>query len=411
MFIGVNNAGISIGDSLTSEFLSITPTGSIYTSAISGKGIEYFADYSATYSNRSLVDKAYADTKLTLPALTTGSVLFSNGTTIAQDNANFFWNDTDNRLGIGTTSPDRLLHVEISDTVTNAVTYAQILSHITSGTATTSFGIGIEYELENASGTNRVAATQEFTWSDATNVTEDTTYALKLMRNGTLSNPFTVYSTGQIDLGTNPVSLYTTNTNTLLTPTINARGFVVLTALASLADANAMTIKDGGNSATSGTTATLGLQSSFAAGAGSAAFRPLSIAYTINNSGAQSGTATGLYLRGTETALNSMIHNLLDLGTATSMLRVDNVGNLFLGAATVGTSGTNVFATKIGTSPSTSPADTIQIFAKDSSAGSANATIAIRTEQAVEAGVAIASTDKLRVWVNGIEYYIGLTAV
>lgn len=37
---------------------------------------------------------------------TTGSVLFvGSGATIAQDNANFFWDDTNNRLGIGTNSP------------------------------------------------------------------------------------------------------------------------------------------------------------------------------------------------------------------------------------------------------------------------------------------------------------------
>jgi hypothetical protein len=44
--------------------------------------------------------------KFTLPALTSGSVLFSNGTTIAQDNSNLFWDDTNNNLGIGTTSPN-----------------------------------------------------------------------------------------------------------------------------------------------------------------------------------------------------------------------------------------------------------------------------------------------------------------
>jgi hypothetical protein len=43
--------------------------------------------------------------KFNLPSLTSGSVLFSNGTTIAQDNANFFWDDTNNRLGIGTATP------------------------------------------------------------------------------------------------------------------------------------------------------------------------------------------------------------------------------------------------------------------------------------------------------------------
>ncbi len=43
--------------------------------------------------------------KYNLPALTSGSVLFSNGTTIAQNNANFFWDNVNGRLGLGTSSP------------------------------------------------------------------------------------------------------------------------------------------------------------------------------------------------------------------------------------------------------------------------------------------------------------------
>jgi hypothetical protein len=50
-------------------------------------------------------------TPFQLPALTNGSVLFSNGTTIAQDNANFFWDNTNKRLGIGTNTPSQLLSV------------------------------------------------------------------------------------------------------------------------------------------------------------------------------------------------------------------------------------------------------------------------------------------------------------
>jgi hypothetical protein len=49
--------------------------------------------------------------KFTLPSLTNGSVLFSNGSTIAQDNANFFWDDVNNRLGIGTSAPASILHI------------------------------------------------------------------------------------------------------------------------------------------------------------------------------------------------------------------------------------------------------------------------------------------------------------
>jgi hypothetical protein len=69
-------------------------------------------------------------------------------------------------------------------------------------------------------------------------------------------------------------------------------------------------------SRTSGTQGILTIgTNTFAAGAGSANFRPLNIAYTINNSGAQTGTATGIFLNATETALNGMTHNLMDLGT------------------------------------------------------------------------------------------------
>jgi hypothetical protein len=62
----------------------------------------------ASATNRGALSSADWSTfngKFNLPSLTSGSVLFSNGTTIAQDNANFFWDDTNNRLGIGTASP------------------------------------------------------------------------------------------------------------------------------------------------------------------------------------------------------------------------------------------------------------------------------------------------------------------
>ena len=64
----------------------------------------------------SSTDWSTFNNKFTLPSLTAGSVLFSNGTTIAQDNANFFWNDTNNLLGIGTNAPSAKLEVRgISD--------------------------------------------------------------------------------------------------------------------------------------------------------------------------------------------------------------------------------------------------------------------------------------------------------
>ena len=44
--------------------------------------------------------------------LTEGSVPFINSSgDLAQDNSNLFWDDSNNRLGIGTTSPSSALHI------------------------------------------------------------------------------------------------------------------------------------------------------------------------------------------------------------------------------------------------------------------------------------------------------------
>ena len=48
-----------------------------------------------------------------------GSVLFSNGTSFAQDNSNFFWDNISKRLGIGTSSPTTTLDVSGNAKVTS----------------------------------------------------------------------------------------------------------------------------------------------------------------------------------------------------------------------------------------------------------------------------------------------------
>ncbi|MEY2637165.1 MAG: hypothetical protein RLZZ197_1642, partial [Bacteroidota bacterium] len=46
----------------------------------------------------------------------TGSLLFSDGTAIAQNNSKLFWDNTNNRLGVGTASPDASSIVDMSST-------------------------------------------------------------------------------------------------------------------------------------------------------------------------------------------------------------------------------------------------------------------------------------------------------
>ena len=51
-----------------------------------------------------------------LPVFTLGSVVFSDGTTFAEDNANFFWDDTNKSLGLGTNSPSISAILDLSST-------------------------------------------------------------------------------------------------------------------------------------------------------------------------------------------------------------------------------------------------------------------------------------------------------
>lgn len=91
-------------------------------------------------------------------------------------------------------------------------------------------------------------------------------------------------------------------------------------------------------------------------------------------------------------------------GGGSQQLTVTAAGNVGIGTATFGTSAAGVLALFNGTVPSTSPADTVQLFSADISAG--NASLAIRTETAVAADVATPSTNSLSVTINGTIYKI-----
>lgn len=62
-------------------------------------------------SNGTAISAATAGTDYLAPsgALTQGSVLFQGASSVTQDNANFFWDDTNFRLGIGTAVPTHSL--------------------------------------------------------------------------------------------------------------------------------------------------------------------------------------------------------------------------------------------------------------------------------------------------------------
>jgi hypothetical protein len=97
----------------------------------------------------------------TLPSLTSGSVLFSNGTTIAQDNSNLFWDDTNNRLNIGGISSNtaRLgikaggaLSTDIAFKVRNSVDTADLVT--INGLGNVGIGVNPTIGLDTRNGFN-----------------------------------------------------------------------------------------------------------------------------------------------------------------------------------------------------------------------------------------------------------------
>ena len=92
-------------------------------------------------------------------------------------------------------------------------------------------------------------------------------------------------------------------------------------------------------------------------------------------------------------------------GAATLIIN-SNVG---IKATAFGTSADGVLGIATGTAPSTAPADMIQIYSSDVSAG--QCVFSVMQEYAPYAGVGVASTHKIPVRFNGTTYYILATTV
>jgi hypothetical protein len=87
-------------------------------------------------------------------------------------------------VGIGTKSPDRLLHAEKASALTSTVQQVARLTHITSGTPVAGIGVGLEFEQETAADNNEVIATIEAITTDVTAGSEDGAIVFKTMKGG-----------------------------------------------------------------------------------------------------------------------------------------------------------------------------------------------------------------------------------
>jgi len=92
---------LTIGDIFSSGGSGISVSGGTGSVIGSGVSISQTESSSSTNGYLSSTDWSTFNNKFTLPSLTSGSVLFSNGTTISQNNSKFFWENTNGQLFLG----------------------------------------------------------------------------------------------------------------------------------------------------------------------------------------------------------------------------------------------------------------------------------------------------------------------
>ncbi|PSO43459.1 hypothetical protein BRC19_00335 [Candidatus Saccharibacteria bacterium QS_5_54_17] len=95
---------------------------------------------SVSYNGEDHPTLSVGDVETLSSSLTSGSVVFSDGSSLSQDNANFFWDDTNDRLGLGTSSPNAALDVRGRANIRNslqlngaATTYHNLATRDTNG--------------------------------------------------------------------------------------------------------------------------------------------------------------------------------------------------------------------------------------------------------------------------------------
>ncbi len=441
--------------------------------------------YADPTTHRLLVDIAAASIGETIAGGTTGSVLFIGpSSTLAQDNSNFFWDDTNNRLGIGMNAPTVKLEITPA-TSGNTIRINRVGTGATNGS---SWGIGIR----NSADTDSVSWGQSastYTTGGAlgwVGNSEAFMYYASVMRFGTGVGATPVLSMlangnvgvgvvtplDKLHIGAGDLRIANSNSSTdVITNNINfVNTNVTNSPLA------AVSIKTGAATANSNIifqTSDIGTMTEKVriTGAGNLGIgtvspsTPLHVIGTIRTSGdlELSGTGTisvgqrvtdvenqntyyrsnvglsadtngGAYilLQSTTSAGGSVSDGIVNINAygqgsnadansikflnrvgannSSERARIDTSGNFLLNTTAAGTSAVAVFAIKTGTAPSTVPADVVQIYSSDS-AGAGTGAVSVYQEAAPYAGVAVASTTKIPVVVNGVTYYLLATTV
>lgn len=99
------------------------------------------------------------------------------------DTPTLFVDSSAHRVGVGTLSPARKLHVSISDASNNAVTEAARITHATSGSPAAGIGVGMEFETQATAG-NKIGSIIDSVSTNVGSGTEAFDLVLRVMAGG-----------------------------------------------------------------------------------------------------------------------------------------------------------------------------------------------------------------------------------
>ena len=263
------------------------------------------------------------------PSGVAGAIQFSNGSAFASDATNFFWDDTNNRLGIGTNTPTTALQVNgqstfvslggssLGSTTANAVAVFSQISSVASLAIGPYFNVGNDIQtylsgspngdlnmqrgggrvsIGSTVGTAKFLVTGLGSTSATTSLLVQNSAGASALQvqdnlNTTLGGSLTIPNFQGIASGSNSISFETGRT--IFTATFNT-----------FAGQYAYNFNDGGgsNAATSGTLGRFNLASRFAPTSGTAIYNTAVINPTVNQTGGANGITRGLFIDSTLTA-------------------------------------------------------------------------------------------------------------
>ncbi len=335
-------------------------TGTDFNISSSGT-VHTFNIPTASGTNRGLLSSADWTTfnnKFTLPAFTAGSVIISNGTTLVQDNADFFWNATDNRLGIGTNTPIGKLSIVTNSigTTPDSTTGIRLINNTAaiSGAQQSSPAIilrGNAYKTDATAGSQPIDFKLYVAGTQSTANARGDLVIQSGFNYGTYGDLLRLSSTGIWSMGTirpgQGASLGTSN----LQITGSATGAMVIASNPS-GVIPMVTINGNNVDISAGNSQALYINHNFSPPSGSQSNAALEIAPIINQTGGANGTTYGLRINPTLTSAFNFIGLSVDAGTINVTKTITSPGttgnqtiNKLSGKVNIAAAGTTITVT------------------------------------------------------------------